>query len=364
MDPIVASQTYGAVLNTIKDVAQFVTNSSGNIAYSDITKKLRVEPIVIVSQDLTNTEFMPDIMQTLQSLFAGYYMQAVALVGNVNNVKAMKSLDRLNPNVNVVDSSWLYGFENYQFKLPNVKKPTISIESFGKESMTMNGKDNVVRLSENANLSVGKMYDIALTVPNGDTETKVNLPVSIRLMVNQVSEKAIVSMLTLMTRDSTLSERWHSYRSGKISFWKDLVLAQDLITDAKKMMQNDKNGAITEIFQRSNNAKLNSVFNKGTMNLASATNIYVISKEVADMIEDKLGSKLSNFKTRELLLKSGYCMILAVVDKTWERVTFYHRGISAASSVGIKDIKQSNKGGGPDVMEIMKALVIGGQPPI
>lgn len=370
MNPIAISQTSGAVLNTIKDVVKYVTASSGNVSYSDITKSMRVEPIVIVSQDLTNTEFMPDIMQTLQSLFAGYYMQAVSRVGNVNNVMAMKALDRLNPNSSTTDKSWMYGFEAFKHKLPTVTKPKVTLESFSEEKdkafvtdMGANTKDNNVRLSENVNLSVGKIFDVGVTIAQGDSSVKVNIPISIRLMVNQVSERAIVSMLTLMSRDTTMSERWHSYRAGKISFWKDLVLAQDLITDARKMMQNDKDGSISEIFQRSNNAKMNSVFNKGSMNLASATNMYVISKEVADIIESKVG-KLSSYKNRELLLKSGYCMILVVVDKTWERVTFYHRGLAVPTVVGVKDIKVSNKGGGPDIMEIMKALVIGGQPPI
>lgn len=379
MDPITASQSAGAVLNTIKDVVKFVNKTTGNISYGDVTKAMRVEPIVIVSNDLVNTEFMPDVMQSLQNIFAGYYMQAVTLVGDVNSVKAIKTLDKLNPNVSPIDRNWLYGMENYQFKLPTVVAPKVTFESYANKrntyvdsegkpyslDTTMANKDNVTRLAENVNLSVGKIYTVTVKVTGENKETEtVNLPISIRMMVNQVNEKSIVSMLTLMSRDTTFKERWHAYRAGKITFWKDLVLAQDIINESKKLMQNDKEGVLTEIFQRSNNSKLNSVFGASGLNLASATNIYVISKEVADVIESKLTSKLSNFKTREQLLKSGYCMILAVVDKTWERVTFYHRGIAAGSTVGIKDIRAGNKSGGPDVMEVMKALMLGNQPPI
>lgn len=368
MDPIATSQTAGAVLNTIKDVVKFVNNSTGNISYGDVTKPMRVEPIVIVSNDIVNTEFMPDVMQSLQNIFAGYYMQAVTLIGDVNSVKAVKTLDRLNPNASPIDRSWLYGMENYKFKLPTVTAPKVTFESYG-DTGAMNAqianKDNVTRLAENVNLSVGKIYTVNVKITAADKSTEtVSLPISVRMMVNQVSEKSIVSMLTLMSRDTTFKERWHAYRAGKITFWKDLVLAQDIIDESRKLMQNDKDGVLTEIFQRSNNSKLNAVFNSGNLNLASATNIYVISKEVADAIENKLTSKLSNFKTREQLLKSGYCMILAVVDKTWERVTFYHRGIAAGTTVGIKDIKAGNKSGGPDVMEVMKALMLGNQPPI
>lgn len=168
-------------------------------------------------------------------------------------------------------------------------------------------------------------------------------------------------MLTLMSRDSSFVERWHSWRSGNIS-WKDLVFANDLIREAKKMMQNDKEGVISEIFQRSNNAKLNSLFGNHGINLASASNIYVITSDVANEIERKTGTKISSFKAREEMLKSGYTMILVVIDKTWERVTFYHRGIPLGTTVGVKDMRASNKGNGPDIMDFLKAYMIGTNP--
>jgi hypothetical protein len=366
MNPVILAGGAGQVLNTIRSLVKRNQQLSGNVSLTDLTKVARVEPITIVSQDCVNLEYMPDILQSCQSLFAGYYLQSVSLIANVKGVKVAKILDRLNPSTDPKSRAWMYAFENYKFSLPEVEKPSITLENISLENESLKKPDplsyndkSTDKLAENVNLSVGKMFNVTIQ----QDDVKMTLPVSIRLLVNQVSEKSIISMLTLMGQDTTLKERWHAWRSGRISFWKDLVLASDLIKEAKKMMQNDKEGVITEIFQRSNNAKLSSVFGN-ELNLASASNIYVISSEVASQIEAKTGQKLSNFKAREDLLKSGYTMILVVVDKTWERVTFYHRGISLGTSVGIKDIKAGNKSGGPDVMEVMKAYMLGSQPPM
>lgn len=370
MNPIVIAGAAGGALNKIRDLVRFSQKTSGNSSLTDITKSTRVEPLVIVSQDCMNLEYLPEVMQSSQSLFAGYYLQAVSLIANVKGVQAAKILDKLNPNGGGDPlKGWFYGAENYKFSLPSIKNKKASLESFALEAvaesqgkdnlpMSLSGNDKLTStLNENVNLSIGRMFNVTLQ----SDETKLMVPISIRLLVNSVSEKSILSMLTMMGRDTTLSERWHNWRSGGIG-WKDLIFANDLIKESKKMMQNDKDGVISEIFQRSNNAKLNSFFGSKSLNLASASNIYVISKEIADEIEKRTGGKMSNFKTREQMLQSGYCMILVVIDKSWERVTFYHRGISMGTTVGVKDMRAANKGGGPDVMEIMKAYMLGNQP--
>lgn len=369
MNPIAVMSAGSTALNKIRELVGINKKLSGNISLTELTKATRVEPIVIVSSDCMNIEFLPDVMQSCQNLFIAYYLQAVSLIANVNGVSAARVLDKLNPNGGgSIVNDYFYGNENYKFSLPS-KKRNITLESFALEAEAGKEKENIKgngigydpkisgSLFESANLSVGKIFNVSIQ----KDEVKMTVPVSVRLLVNAVNEKSIISMLTLMSRDSSFVERWHSWRSGNIS-WKDLVFANDLIREAKKMMQNDKEGVISEIFQRSNNAKLNSLFGNHGINLASASNIYVITSEVANEIERKTGTKISSFKAREEMLKSGYTMILVVIDKTWERVTFYHRGIPLGTTVGVKDMRASNKGNGPDIMDFLKAYMIGTNP--
>jgi len=55
-------------------------------------------------------------------------------------------------------------------------------------------------------------------------------------------------------------------------------------------------------------------------------------------------------------------MIIAVVDRDWERVSFYIRGIDAGVNVSIKDLKQPSKDKGPDILDILKSLQAGQAP--
>lgn len=381
----------GHVLNTISQVSTYLKKAEGNTSLIDITNVARVEPIAIVSQDCVNLEYMPDVMQTLQSLFTAYYLQALAVTTNISNVSVGKILGRLNPNVSgkkfafesikgepvytneAFSTPWLYAAENYKYKLPSVsfyamednakEEPGVDKETkekkdkvFGK-GYGIDGSKDLSPITDSTSLSVGKLINVTIK----ENDQSVIVPLSIRLFVSSVPDKNLVSMLTLQNRDTTFKERWHAYRAGKIDFVKDLILCQDLIDESKKAMMKDKDGVISEIFQRSNNSKLSSMFGSD-LNLASASNLYVISEATQAAIENKLSSKLSNFKTREQLFKSGYMMILVVVDRTWERVTFYHRGISAATSMGIKDIKAANKGSGPDISDILKAYMLGNSP--
>lgn len=396
--PIVAGQ----VLNTINSIVKYFKIGQGNTSLTSITKTARVEPLVLIGNDCVNLEYMPDVMQSLNTIFAGYYLQALSLITTIESVSAGKILERLNPNTNDFFTNsafenykdenaysgkgyfdtWKLSAESYKYKLPTqcnfnkydagqIMTVSTAMEAVNNNKNGEDKKENKIdrtgarfddayeTIGQNANLSVGKIFNV--TVKEKDNE--INLPISIRLLVSQVPEYSLVKMLTLNNRDTNLFERYHAWKSGRIEFIKDLILCQDMIDESKNAMMKDKDGAFSEVIRRSRNSKFTGIFSQKS-NIASASNIYVISDSTKDAIEDKLGSKLSNYKTRSELFRSGYMMILVVVDRTWERITFYHRGINTPTIVGIKDIKASNKGSGPDVGDILKAYQLGNSPSI
>jgi hypothetical protein len=55
-------------------------------------------------------------------------------------------------------------------------------------------------------------------------------------------------------------------------------------------------------------------------------------------------------------------MILAVVDKAWKRVRFYHRGLDASSSVSYRELANKAKGDGISVSDILKTYMSGSVP--
>ena len=95
---------------------------------------------------------------------------------------------------------------------------------------------------------------------------------------------------------------------------------------------------------------------------STASNLVVISTDTIASLEMQINGKMSDFKTREKVFKDTYIMLMCVVDKQWDRITIYSRGIHLATEVGIKDLKAANKGSGPDVSDILKAYQLGNHP--
>jgi hypothetical protein len=96
--------------------------------------------------------------------------------------------------------------------------------------------------------------------------------------------------------------------------------------------------------------------------VAIASNLALISSDTLDQIQDKMLGSIENPKIRREIFNTSNLMILGVVDKGFDRITFYHRGIAQSTEMGVRDIKVSNKGGGPDVSDILKAF-LGGHAP-
>lgn len=347
------------------------------------TAPSRVEPICLIDSDVIHHEALPDVMQSLQSIFSGYYLQAMALSTTVGKIDVIKQLDKLNPQRNasanvggVADGAlnWVMSAESYKHGLPKPGKNKLAMEASGgqrkddiivtltndkeaKSSTHVGDKDTLVTIKELSNLSVGKLLNVEIT----DGSHKATIPIAIRLMATSIPTSSVVHILSLGNKDVTFSERYHGWRSGRLEFWRDIVMCQDLIDAHKKNLLADKTGVYNEILKRRKNNGISAIAS-GTPSLATASNLLVCSKETIRTLEGEVGQEFKNFKTREKLFAESYLMIIAVIDKDWDRVTFYHRGINLPTEVSLRDLRVSNKSSGPDVGEILKAYQLGSSP--
>ena len=359
----------GSVLSTVMDTyakAQAVGSHLKTSSLVSATSVARVEPIVIVDKDCLFLEYLPDILQSTQSIFVGYWLQALSLITNVGDVNVGRVLDKLNPNRKVDTNGFLetivkagIGKENLTYASESLKYklPTIAMEAKGDKG----GKDGSIAKVDNiadlTNLSIGKIINV--TIKNNGQEAVI--PISFRLMVNTLPPASCVQLLSQGSVDLSFSERWFKWRAGRISFIKDLVFCQDLIREQKRTLMTDKDGVYSEIAKRAKNSKLASFFSKNP-SLAEASNIVVISEETAMQLRVKHNLNLDNFKDRQKIFDKTYAMILVVIDRNYERVNMYHYGISASTSVGLRDIKIANKGSGPNIMEVLAAFKGGNAP--
>jgi hypothetical protein len=385
MDPLSTSAlASGQVIQTISDIvniANRIGDNSKTTSLVEFTSAARVEPLTLVSSDCINLEYLPDVLQSLQSLFTGYYLQAVSLTATIGDVKVIKLLDKLNPSRTPTlgsfsnesyNEDWRLSAESYKHKLPTSKnKISLEAKDDKKDDNSIDIKfdkaknkvdqDTLMDIRELTNLSVGKLIKVTIKGPDG--KDAYEIPISVRLMVNQLPEQSMTHLLGMGNADVTLTERYHAWRSGRIGFIKDLVFCQDLITEHKKALMHDKDGSYSEIIRRVNNNKKAGLISNNP-SLATASNLVVISDVCARNVEDKIGGKLSNIRFRDKIFDATYIMILVVIDRQAERITFYHRGIAAATNVGLRDMKVGNKNSGPDITDIMKAFVLGNNPAI
>ncbi len=373
------STQVGSLLQTIGDFINVLRKTSSSYqttSLTEITKLARVEPMTVVAKDCLNLEYLPDVLQTLLNIFAGYYLQAVSLSARIDNVKVIKVLDRLN--VDRDESGYFaalnaslesakdiqnISMESYRFRLPTSKN-RLAIESVSALDMedklpeaALGGAGLNKIVTESANMAVGKMIDVKISAGFGEDNKPrdIVIPVSIRLVPATIPTSSIVHILALKQEDNTLVERFHAWRAGRISFIKDLIMCQDLIDQHKAALMHDEEGVYSEIIRRANNAKKYGLLTSNP-SLVSASNLFILSEESAKEVENKLGGKLSNPRIRQKAFENTYAMVICVIDRDYERVTFYYRGIAQETEVSVASIRNSSKSKGPDILDIFKSL--------
>lgn len=368
-----------------------VMRNSTSDSLIEYTKPTRVEPLVLMDARVTKLDVAPDIMQSLTSLFSGYYLQAVALSVNVGRVDVVKLLDKLNPQRSVKDnvangisdgvSLVLEDARSYSFRLPVPGKPS-GLEKFGisMEAATVRemvrsagsgedvpggeetvgfGRDTVASLQDLTNLSVGKMLEVQIESEG----QRATFPINVRLICTGIGSSELVHILSVGSKQITVKERFHAWRSGQLEFIRDLVMCQDLIDAHKKTLAKDNSGLYEEIRKRRRGNSISAIFS-GQPSVATASNLIVIAAPTARELERNVGGRLKDVRVRDKVFKETYCMILCVVDPDYEIVTFYHRGIAVPTELSFKELKISNGKKGPDVAEIMKAYQMGSNPSI
>lgn len=346
------------VVNHVTSLTSHVTPQS----YTDLAKLTSVEPLVIVSPDCLNLEYMPAINQSVLSLFCGYYLQAVDALCAINDVQVVKILDKLNPNR---DST---GFlvmdkirnESAQYGVPplgteaRVESYKLSLPQPGKVLRQEASKSN--DLQDHVNMAVGRVLDVNLSTKNADgIESKTCLRISVRLKIGSVPDNGIVSIMTNGTIDRGIEERYYAWRSGSLSFIKDILFAEDIIREKMKMAVEDPSGTGSEILRRvAKNRRYGVLSNNPSM--ATASNIIVISDEVAAQVGYRAGGDITSANTRKKIFDNCYAMIIVVVNRGTGRCRFFVRDQHDYATLSRKEVEKAAGNKGPDVMEVLRAL--------
>lgn len=387
--------------HSLINVATLATNILSEAAEGSLieyTAVLRNEPIVMLEDSLVHQAATSDVLKFLTNLFAGYYLQAVAITNNIGNVNVMQVLDRLNSKRDVLSNAKAEFVSKESFSprpqitlKPQISKESaalmypafyrkslesydVSLESIvidnkdGNESKTKKndlveiqsaGKDAAKSIAEAPNLATGKIFEVVIE----NEGKRAAIPVSVRLNPLGCTPGLMQEILSLGdVRNSTI-ERFYRWREGELEFINDLILCNDLIEKHYSLLKADKHGIYKDILKRRRANRLSALITQST-SLATASSMAIITEDTATELQLAIGGKLSDPKVRSSVFSRCSLMFLVVIDPELQFIRIYHRGIAYPMELTFGEIKNQAKGNGPDVMELLKAFSAGSRPNI
>lgn len=337
---------------SIPDV--FRSMSAGSLV--EYTAPTRIHPIVLIDAPLEQEPFMSDVLQTLTSLFAGYYLQAVAISNTIGDINVIKRLDRLNPVRSPKEN--LFGAlersltqEAYQHSLPNYRKLSVEAQDVERtHSTTGFGRNMTQDLRSAENLAVGKVLEVSIV----QGQQTAIIPITVQLQPMTIDNDVLVTNLMGAGHEHTAKEQYHLWRAGAIKLIGDIVLCNTLIEQKRKGLFKDKEGIYSEILKRKRGNLISGLLS-GSFSVASASAMLVISTDTQVEIERAISGSLHDAKTRQRVFDESALMLLTIIDREIGSVRIYHRGIPNPTKLLLRDLKAVNKNTGPDVAEILKA---------
>lgn len=394
----------------IESVRNVITTYKGTVgdgmSLADITKIARVEPITLISSSLTGTKELYDVLHGILNIYTGYHLQAVQLLSTqLYDARILKILDKTNPDrdlktflaagqvafesdapyaseLSVGEAVRTLSLEGCEYKLPMLIKHRIAGESattdnFGIDSEDFASPSSALRASEmkiesfeKLGLTVGKVINVEFTTPGVDAgrpekgkrpANVVSVPVIVKLDTMIIPSDTIAHLATANASEITMSARFQDVISGKIEFIKDYLLCSDLIKQQKKAMIKDSTGLYSQLLKRVNNSKVYSALS-GNISMAGISAIYVMSEEDEAVVQRQIGGKLTNQKTREMVFNNTSAMMIAVIDRSWERCSLYIRDIDGFSQAPLSTFKRMSDKGNDNLGDILKAFATSSAP--
>ena len=211
----------------------------------------------------------------------------------------------------------------------------------------------VAKDMEMSSLAVGKLVEVKLQTQNGE----VTIPVSIMLQSSFVTPSIATAMMASHNADSTMRERAYKRKSGRISTT-DFLLAGDLIKKRKQLMIQDDAGLLEEIQKRRRNGRWNA-YASGASQVGASNNVIIVSRDVIKRVEREHRGRITNQRVRNRIFEDMGIMVMVIVDKEEEFVTFYYRNVRLPTDIPIKSLKRVSDKNGPDIGDILKSLMQG-----
>jgi hypothetical protein len=336
------------------------------------TQSTELGPIALIDKRLLalDQDLLTALLQTLLSLYCGYYLVGVNLAMNVDNVKVMSILNTFGTNKSVLtavgSSPWLNS--NEAWDKPYL--PVLTNEAYADDvtrSIELNkgyNKDPVAIITDESNLVVGKIINVQCSgLGSGGTNAiTVNIPIRAVLYPKSIGAESIISIAEFASKDLSWTGRYKALKSTEIEFVKDYLFCMDVIEAHRKAADADTTGTLlAHQSGKLNNLVTALISGQGSPNNFSTT--IIISKQTANEMRLAIKGDLKDFHTREKYFKGTALATIVVVDARSETFTIYYRGVNNYGTYTLQDIKKNNKSNnGLDIKSVVAAYKLGDAP--
>ena len=223
-------------------------------------------------------------------------------------------------------------------------------------------KEISARVTENKGITaIGKQVTISITKRGVNSRGKKHkareIQTFVKLINVPIDNGVLEGQLTLSRKDNSFGERWMKMRAGRIKFWEDLVFAEDLINEERRLLAHPDSAVFSKLKERHRAGLLKTARDKGD-SYGVGSNIVIISQEVLNNVERKSKHSITNGTMLNDMFTSLGFMMLVVVDREEEMVTLYFKNINQGSVHTIASISKQNGGSsdGPDIISMIRDL--------
>ncbi|ELF5187201.1 hypothetical protein RBD99_002875 [Salmonella enterica] len=333
----------------------------------EYTQDTRLEPICLIDSGLMGLSCMESALQVQLNFFASLYLSATQIgASEINGVSILERLGKFNPTRDPINSgadtvSALVGAistesDALKFGLPPISslQNYVSMESDADDGRVIQqtiGKDTLKALKENANLAIGKMFELNLRID----DKQFTIPMMCRLDTIPVPGSVISGELCALAENfkPDPKERKIKVKAGAIRKFQDFIACADILDNHMKTIVKDPTGLYLRSIENARRNKL-AGWLSGRPSVATASSIYNITEETAVMIERRLGIDLDNARDRNRLFDKSSMMVLYVFDREAEMVTAYYRRCKNYTRISFRQLE--DKGSSDKASDVMKMM--------
>jgi hypothetical protein len=218
-----------------------------------------------------------------------------------------------------------------------------------------NSRSNSTSATRTSNTSNSSSRSNSEDTERRESMQDMEVTITVRGNVLPVDNNSLVTLFSFSKKDLSFTERWHDYRSGRIGLT-DFLFMQDVVKEYKRAnieLRDDVFGL--DSGRRSRDLLYSTI--SGNTKINKITHIAIMTEATQARIERELTIDFDRVNQRKKLFDRTNVLMIAVVDRQWNRLRVYTRGYSDHTDVSMKDIDTySKKSTGSDIMEFLKAF--------